>query len=228
MLNLPEIPKIQPIGFDISGVTYSTLSKTWVLQRKYEWRLFMPHFINGVYGHLIAPMCQDVRFGNYSIASLSTMQYGAFQRFYAGLQTITNVGLTFVMPIDNSVIDYFDGWYHQMISKDGFYAPKSNYAKTIYVHFFDRSGVESVRFELHGAFVSQRPVFDPSYSANDLQRVSFNLSVDRIETRSLIGQVRSAAMGLADDVLTKTVGALGSSGGLLGSATSTAAGNVLW
>jgi len=220
------IPRIQPIGFDISGITYSTLSKTWILQRKYQWQLFMPNFINGVLGHLISPYCQDIRFGDYSISSLSTMQYGAFQRFYAGIQTINNVGMTFVMPIDNSVLDYFNGWYELMISKEGYYSPKNRYKKTIYVHYYDRSGVESVRFELKGAFVVQRPVFDPSYGADDLQRISFNVNVDEIKTYSLIGSVRSAIFN--NSVVKDTLASLGSVGGLLGDSTLTESGNVLF
>jgi hypothetical protein len=110
------IPGVQPLGYDLSGLAYPALSKIWVIQRRYHWQLFMPHIINGVLGPLISQFCQDVRIGNYSLRQLSIMQYGAFQRFYAGLQNVQPVALSFLMPVDNSVLDYFHGWYHLMIS----------------------------------------------------------------------------------------------------------------
>lgn len=220
------IPGVQPLGYDLSGLGFTVLSKTWVLQRQYHWQLFMPHIINGVLGPFVSQFCQDVRIGNYSIRQLSTMQYGAFQRFYAGLQGIQSVALSFFMPVDNSVMDYFHGWYHLMVDEKGYYYPKNSYKKQIYVAMYDRSGVESVRLLLKGVFPTNKPTVEASYAGEDLLRLGIVLSVDKVETTSLIGNIRSGITNVVGDVARKTVEMLGSAGGTAQGDIS-AAGNLL-
>lgn len=203
------IPGVQPLGYDLSGLGFSVLSKTWVLQRQYHWQLFMPHNINGVFGPFVSSFCQDVRIGNYSIRQLSTMQYGAFQRFYAGLQGIQPVALTFVMPVDNSVLDYFHGWYHLMVDQQGYYHPKSEYKKEIFVAMYDRSGVESVRLTLRGTFPVNKPTIDVSYDADGLLRLGVVLSVDEVVTSSLIGSIRAGIVNAAGGAVRKARELLG-------------------
>jgi len=208
-------PGVQPLGYDLSGLGFSVLSKTWVLQRQYHWQLFMPHVINGVFGPFVSSFCQDVRIGNYSIRQLSTMQYGAYQRFYAGLQGIQSVALTFVMPVDNSVLDYFHGWYHLMVDPDGYYHPKANYKKQIFVAMYDRSGVESVRLTLQGTFPVNKPTIEASYTADGLLRLGVILSVDEVKTTSLIGTLRSGITNIVGGVARKTAEMLGDVGGMV-------------
>ena len=95
---------LQPLGYDISGITFPTISKTWLLQRQYHWQLFMPHTINGVFGPFISSFCQDVKIGNYGISQISLLRQGAFQRFYAGMQEIETVNLSFITSVDNAVV----------------------------------------------------------------------------------------------------------------------------
>ena len=205
---------VQPLGYDISGLAFQALSKTWLIQRQFHWGLFLPHFINGVAGPLISPFCQDIRFGGYSIQQLEKMQYGALQRFYAGLQNIENIRLSFITSVDNAILDYFQGWYNLMIDEEGFYYPKNNYAKEIYVVMYDRSGVESSRFNLKGTFPTNRPTVSLTYSGEDVLRLDINLSVDDIEVFSIIGSVRAAAMGAVGTIAKKTVEIFGGAGAL--------------
>jgi len=220
------IPGVQPLGYNLSGLGFAALSKTWVLQRQYHWQLFMPHIINGVLGPFVSQFCQDVRIGNYSIRQLSTIQYGAFQRFYAGLQGIQSAALTFIMPVDNSVMDYFHGWSHLTVDQNGYYFPKNNYKKQIYVAMYDRSGVESVRLVLKGAFPMNKPTIEASYEGDGLLRLGIVLSVDAVETTSLIGSIRTGITNVVGDVARKTVEMLGDAGGTVGGVVS-AAGNIL-
>jgi len=220
-------PGVQPLGYDLSGMGFAALSKTWVLQRKYHWQLFIPHMINGVFGHIISQFCQDVRIANYSIRQLSRMQYGAFQRFYAGLQGIQSVPLTFVVPVDNSVLDYFHGWYHLMLDEQGYYHPASEYKKRLYVALYDKSGVESIRFTLKGAFPVNKPTVEMTYDADDILRVGVVLSVDEIETGGLIGSIRAGAMDIVGDVAQQTKELLGDVGGTAHGVVSKA-GNILF
>lgn len=187
LLNLP---------FDFSGIGFKALTRTWMLQRKFLWQLFMPSSINGVQGFLVSQYCQDASFGPYGLSGVTKMQYGAFTRFYSGLQDIKSVTLTFVLPVDNTVIDYFHGWYHLMIDQQGYHHPKMDYAKQIYISLYDRSGIESVKFVMTGAFPTLKPTIDLSYGANDVQYVNVLLSVDNIETWSLTGSIRSAITDL--------------------------------
>ena len=202
------IPFIQPLGFDLSGISFATISKTWMLQRTFNWQLFMPHLINGVYGPLISSFCQDIKFGDYSIQTLGKMQHGAFQRFYAGLQDIDSVSLSFITSVDNAVLDYFYGWYYLMIDKEGYYHPKNNYTKQIYISMYDRSGLESARFTLKGCFPKNKPLIPLSYSSEDVLRLNFNLSVDTIEMTSLVGSIRGAVTNAIGGVVGGAIGKL--------------------
>lgn len=214
------------LGFDLSGAGYSGLTKTWMLQRKYNWQLLLPHNINGNIGFFVSQYCQDIQFGDYGMSTLSQLKYGAFQRFYAGLQDINRVTATFLAPIDNSVLSYFHGWYHLMVDGDGNFYPKNHYKKSMFVAMYDRSYVESVRFELRGVFPVRKPTLDLSYSEEDVLRYVVELSVDRIEMTSLIGSIREGITSVAGDMATQTVELLGSAGGTIGGAV-TASGNIL-
>jgi hypothetical protein len=215
------------LGFDLSGTGYSGLTKAWMLQRKYNWQLLLPHNINGNIGLAVSQYCQDVQFGDYGMASLSQLRYGAFQRFYAGMQDINRFTAVFLAPVDNSVLSYFHGWYHLMIDGQGYYYPKSHYKKSLFVAMYDRSYVESVRFEMKGAFPIRKPLVDLTYGDEDVLRYAVEFSVDKIEMTSLIGSIRGGdTLNVAGDIAAKTIALLGGSGGTV-SGLVTASGNIL-
>ncbi len=191
----------QKLGFDLPGVTSTISTRFWMLQRTYNWQLILPYDIGGVFGILVSQYCQDVKFANYSMAEVSTLRYGAQQRFYAGLQTIDVVSLSFIMPIDNSVYDYFRGWRYLIIDKDGYYHEKINYKKDVYVFTFDRSGIQSGKFVLKGAFPKTCPPISLSYSEDNVLRWGLDLCIDRIEVSSLIGSIKEGVTKLAGDVI---------------------------
>ena len=197
---------MQKLGFNISGFGQSLRSKTWHLQRTFNWKLMMPSDFEGVIGYLVSDFCQDVQIGDYNINELSTMRHGAFQRFYAGLQSIETVDLVFIVPSDNSVLDYFYAWYNKMIDDQGYYYPKNNYRRDIYLILYDRSGVESTRFKLTGTFPTVHPRFHPSYETDDVLRTTITLSVDSIEPSSLIGSIRKGVTNLLSPVTSKVTG----------------------
>lgn len=152
-------------------------------------------------------------FGPYALSEIVKMQQGAFTRFYAGLQSVKSVNLSFLLPSDNVVLDYFYGWYHLMIDEKGYYYPKNTYAKQVFVSTYDRTGVETAKFVMKGAFPIAKPVLGMSYQSNDVQSVTITLSVDSVEMWSLGGSARNAIA----DVL---------GGGALGAAVGTVAENA--
>jgi hypothetical protein len=219
---------LQPLSYDLSGLAFPALSKTWLLQRQYHWQLFMPHLINGVFGPFVSQFCQEIKFGDYSMSRLSDLRQGAFQRFYAGLQEIDNATFTFITSVDNAVLDYFHGWYHLVVDEEGYYNPKSVYKKHIHVAMYDRTGVESIRFTLKGVFPKIKPVLALSYSGDDVFRFDVVLSVDSVEMFSLIGSVRGAITNTAGNIYSATKEMLGGVGGLGADGLVTKAGNILF
>jgi hypothetical protein len=198
------------LGFDISGVGAFLTTKIWMLQRTFNWQLLMPHDFEGIVGILVSQYCQDVEFGDYSITEIASLRHGAFERFYAGMQTIDVVTLTFLAPIDNSVTDYFHAWYNKMISEEGFYSPKQEYRRDIYAVLYDRTGIESAKFKLKGAFpISRIPRIRAAYGEDDVLRLSFSLRVDDIEMSSLIGSIREGVTNLLSPVYNQAKGVLG-------------------
>ena len=174
---------MQNLGLDLYGFGANYLTKIWMLQRTYNWQLMMPHDINGMLGYLVSQYCQGIKFGDYNLSDVSTLNYGAEQRFYAGLQSIDNVTLSFLKPTDNLVLSYFYGWYELMIDKDGHYYPKNNYKKNIYVILYNKLGLQSTKFELKGVFVKRKPVYNLTYAEEDILKLEVELSVDNIEIK---------------------------------------------
>lgn len=187
---------MQLLKFDIPGVIGNLTTRTWSLQRSYNWQLMMPFTFGGVIGVLVSQYCQDVKFGDYSINELTSVRYGAFQRFYAGIDQIDTISLQFVMPVDNSVYDFFRYWKETVRSRSGHYSVKREYAKTIYIMTYDRSGIQSSQYKCHGCFPKTCPPQDFSYGKDDVHRWGLDLSVDYIEPFSLIGSVEQVAVKL--------------------------------
>lgn len=206
---------LQKLPFDLSGVGFQSLtSRTMMLQRRFNWQLVMPSSIGGILGMMVSQYCQDVRFGDYSMSDISSLRYGGFQKFYAGMQNIETVLLQFLTPVDNSVIEYFHSWYDLVVDKDGFYNPKNVYAKPIYVMLYDRSGVESVQFELTGTWPSRKPVIDLTYRDEDMLMLPIYLSVDRIKMGSIIRDGVRSLFG--DDAVLGSLGGLAATAGITG------------
>jgi len=174
---------MQSIGLDLHGFGASIITKTWRLQRSYNWQLMMPHNINGIAGYLVSQYCQEVRFGDYTMSDVASMRYGPEQRFYAGLQTIDTVSLSFLKPVDNSVLTYFYGWYELTVDQNGYYYPKNHYKKDIFVILYNKMGTESTKFKLKGTWLKRRPSYTLSYASEDILRVEVELCVDFIEIK---------------------------------------------
>jgi len=151
------------------------------LQRTYNWKLLMPFDLGGVSGTDLTDLCQEVRFGDYSIADLSKMKYGARTAFFAGSISISTVTLVFVKPIYNCVSAFFYAWRNMIISPEGFYSPKNAYAKSIYVELEGRGGNTVTTFILRGLFPKSLPVYDLRYEQEDVVKLSIECSVDEIE-----------------------------------------------
>ena len=113
-----------------------------------------------------------------------------------------------------------------MVDGSGYYHPKNHYKKSMFVAMYDRSYVESVRFEVKGAFPVRKPYVDLSYGEEDVLRYVVEFAVDQIEMTSLIGSIREGVTNVAGDMATKTVELLGGAGGTIGRAV-TASGNIL-
>jgi hypothetical protein len=179
---------MQKINMDIFGIGSNFLSRMWSPQRAFNWQLLLPNIIGNIDGFNVSQYCQAISFGDYSMDQLSEMRYASKKRFYAGLQSIDAVTLTFVKPILGFVYDYFEEWWKLIIDEDGFYYPKNNYKKTCYVALFDRTGIEVSRFTLKGVFPIARPPMDNlDYANDDIVRLVIKLSVDTIE-ESFIGE----------------------------------------
>jgi len=199
----------QNIGFDLSGIGGSFLRRSWMLQRTFNWQLIMPHDFRGNLGFLVSQYCQDVDFGDYHMSELSMMRYGAYQRFYAGLQDISSVTLTFLVPVDNSVYDYFYSWSELIVDKRGYYYPKNTYKKNIFVMMYDGTGIQATKFTLKGVFPTNKAAAGLSYSSEGVLTLKMTLSVDSIEPSSFLGDVRSAVTGVVQDIGKGVTGALG-------------------
>lgn len=172
--------------FDIGTKAYKFLSgppgvQTGSLQRTYNWEVRMPFEMGGVDGLDISTLCQEVRFGDYTIGDLSQLRYGPYQAFFPGKLSISTVTLVFVKPLKDCVSSFFYGWRNMVISPAGYYSPKNHYAMSMYVSLLDRGGIQVKEFKLAKVFPKSLPTYDLKYADEDIVRLSIELSVDRIE-----------------------------------------------
>lgn len=202
----------QRIGFDLSGIGGNLLRRTWMLQRTFNWQLIMPHNFRGNVGFLVSQYCQEVRFGDYSMRDLSKVRYGPYQRSYPGLQDIDSAALTFLIPIDNSVYDYFYSWSELIVDVHGHYHPKNEYKKNIYIILYDRTSIQSTKFTLKGTFPKTKPRLSLSYASEGIVTLTVELSVDYVEVDSFIGTIREEVTNLLGNVAGKAKDILGTIG----------------
>jgi len=200
---------MQNIGFDLLGIGGNTLWRAWLLQRTFNWQLIMPHDFRGNIGILVSQYCQDVNFGDYRMSELSKLRYGAYQRFYAGLQDISSITLTFLVPVDNSVYDYFYSWSELILDAHGYYHPKNEYKKDIFAIMYDRTGIQATKFTLKGTFPVNKAAAGLSYNSEGILTLTMTLSVDSIEPSSFLGGIRSAITGVAQNIGRGVKSALG-------------------
>ncbi len=149
-------------------------------QRKYNWELVLPHDFGGIFGVSVANLCYDIQFGDYSTAEFSSRRYGAFQQFFAGIQTIDTVKLSFWQTETAIPFMYFKNWRSKVVDDIGYYYPKKNYAKDVYVKLQSRSGYTTLYIRLVNAFPVVNTKFNLSYLDESVLPLNYELSVDRI------------------------------------------------
>lgn len=183
---------LEKVGFDLFGFGASVVSRSWKLQRTYNFQVFMPSNFDGILGYLVSQYCMGIRFGNYSFRDTSKLKYAHETRNYAGIQDIDTVSLLFAPPVDQTVSNYFYAWYNRSVDPLGYYHAKSEYARPVYVTMFGTEGFESNRFKMVGCFPKQKwPITDLSYESEDVTWLRFDLSIDRIEVGSMASRIAS-------------------------------------
>ncbi len=183
---------LEQIGLDLFGFGAKISSKTWSLQRTYNWQLFLPHFMGGIPGLFVSQFCQGVRFAGYN-DSPEKQRYGAEQRGMVGERTIGDVSLLFVSPADMTVYNYFTNWSNLKVDKQGFYHTKSEYKRDIFIVLYDTTGIETNRYKLHGCFPINQFGFEGTYGEENVQWLNFQLNVDSVTPGSLISRIGSLA-----------------------------------
>jgi hypothetical protein len=150
-------------------------------QRTYLWELMLPDDVYaGVSGYDIGKFCQDVKFGDYNMQEVSSIRYGAFRKGYAGFFDIESLIAVFLVPVPNLVAEYFLAWKKLIVSDQGFFYPKNNYAKTIRYIMYDTNGQESYRLKLQGVFPKTFPAYDVSYMREEIAKYIIEFNVDKV------------------------------------------------
>jgi hypothetical protein len=149
-------------------------------QRNYMWE-FIPPDIDIIPGYEIGKLCQDVRFGDYSMNEVSSMRYGPYRTGYANLLEIPNVTATFLKTSPDIVTEYFYAWREKIVNSEGHYFPKLNYSKTGYLILYSTAGEEVERYKFRGMFPKNIPEHNLSYAEQDIVRLQVAFHIDLIE-----------------------------------------------
>jgi len=166
----------------------------WILgkarfQRNYLWDVLLPDISDttggvktgGLIGFGLAQLVREVQFGDYSIASPSTMRVGPYQANFAGLLTVDKIRITFVKTMPDAVSAYINAWKDLIVDKQGLFQVKAKYQKDIYVRFLDSTGIAVGRYKLIGCFPTKFPEYNLNYQNEELTQVKVEFTVDKIE-----------------------------------------------
>ena len=148
-------------------------------QRSYNWEIMLPS-IGIIPGIVVSMLCQDIKFGDYNIADVDRLRYGAFESKFPGLMEIQDVQFTFIKPIPDLVSAYFYAWRKMIIDDAGYYGVKSEYSKKVSIYLYDTTGMISNNISLVGVFPKTLPVYDLSYSTEEIVKLSITCNVDRM------------------------------------------------
>jgi hypothetical protein len=153
-------------------------------QRNYMWDIILPTIIRGIPlpGILLSKLCQKISFGDYTIdGATDTTRFGALVAKYPGLLSVENIKLTFLKTVPDLVTTYFTQWHKSIISFSGIYAPKVEYAKTMYLIFSDTTGLPINRYKFINVWPLSMPKYTLDYKSNEVTTIDIELSVDMIE-----------------------------------------------
>lgn len=161
------------------GQVIDDFAKRWKLQRSYLWEFILPDIV-GIDGTKVSEYCQDVKFGDYNIANLSEIRYGAFKSKYAGFFEVDEIVATFLKPSPDLVSTYLYRWRNLIVDSAGFFYPKSFYARNAYIYFYGTDGKQTAKFILNGVFPKNVPRYSLAYGVEDVVRYDVTFNVDRV------------------------------------------------
>lgn len=156
------------------------ISRRWKLQRDYMFEFIIPHDIGGVPGNEVSKYCQRVRFGQYGLADLKTLVYGAVTHGFAGPLQIPPLTATYLAPVPDLVGAFFTQWRNLIVDEKGFGKPKQEYAKSGIVVLYDTTGQTSSIYQVSGLFPKTFPAFDLDYKNEGVVAYEIEFNVDRI------------------------------------------------
>lgn len=153
-------------------------------QRDYLWDIILPDIgiLGGLIGFTLGQLVQTVSFGDYNLET-STMRFGPYGSHFAGTLEIEKVQMTFLKTVPDVITAYFGAWKNMIMSSNGTYYPKNNYARTIYIRFNDSTGLAIGQYKLLGAFPIAFPSYNLSYDSEKAVHVEIEFQIDRIESQ---------------------------------------------
>ncbi len=179
-------------------------------QRDYMWEVIFPPLSRG--GNLIgkafsifdtytvSKYCVQVSFGQYEIEEVKSMRKGAKQEFIPGRMKIDEIQMRFLVPVPDSIYNYFSTWKDAIVDESGNYNPQNMYKNTINVLLISTHGITTHRVKLKGCFPKTYPKFELAYDSEKVLQYSIVLSVDDIEVSGM------ELMSSIPRVLTKVIG----------------------
>lgn len=150
------------------------------VQRAYNWE-FLPPGFGLLTPELIGQYCQEIDFGEYSMADDNKIQYGSETRGYAGFFNVPKVRMKFVKPNPDVVFTYFDTWKRKIIDLKGFYGVKNDYALSSYILIEDTTKNVTAVVKMMGTFPTKFPNHSFSYGRDEAAVYEIEMNVDHIE-----------------------------------------------
>lgn len=145
--------------------------------------------MGGIRGELLSKFCVDINFGDYSLQDLIELRWGGKSEFFPGTMRIDQVSMTFVVPNPDIVGMFFQAWRNKILTPQGFYGVKFDYMRNIYVWLETTNYFPISRFVLKRAYPLTVPSFKMSYDEENVLRYTITMSVDRVETAGIGGEV---------------------------------------
>jgi hypothetical protein len=138
---------------------------------------------------IVSTRCRSIDFKEYGIENLTTMQYGPWQRFFAGVFSIQTYRMRFVISKPDVVTDYFLAWRELVIDRDGYYHGSNNYKLPVDVFIrdmFDDLEKEEFnrKFTLQQSFPKAYPEWRFDQDSKDASYVDIEFSTSGVKSES--------------------------------------------
>lgn len=180
---------------------YAPLERYTEYQRTYNWEVFFPFdfaggdMLSNAAGFVIGKYCVGVRFGQYNMKDVTSLEIGTRKEHYPGTFALDTVSFLFLHTVPDVVSRYIHAWRRKIVGS--FYESEGSvqlgsryglpyeYKRPIFIMLYSQQGIRNQKIKLKGAFPVSYPSFDLNYNDENVNLIRVDFQVDTVDMGGL-------------------------------------------